>query len=1135
MGSPTADSIDPEKAVAVIGMQLRYPGATTIHEFWENLRNGVESISFYSEDELHAAGIPREIIRSPGFVNANPQIGDVTGFEPAFFGFTPREAEVIDPQVRVLLETSWQALEDAGYDPDRYRGRIGVFAGANLSKYFMHNLLPQQEQLTAGLGSISAISMFNDRDALATIVSYKLNLRGPGVAVQTFCSTSLVAVHLACQSILLGDSEMVLAGGVSLNGDPASGYIYEEGSIVSRDGHCRTFDAQASGTVFGNGCGMVVLKRLDRAIADGDTIHAVIRGSAINNDGAVKAGFLAPSVQGQVESITAALERSGVHPESIGFVEAHGTATLVGDPIEVSALSKAFSLSTEQQQYCALGSVKANFGHLDRAAGVAGLMKTVLAVKEGVIPPTVNYAVPNPKIDFAHSPFFVTTKLTPWRSDGQPRRALVASLGVGGTNAHAVIEQPPAAPASGPSRAAQLVVLSARIPESLDAMTELVVRQLRENTGLNLADAAFTLAVGRKGFAHRRMAVGRDAAEIARILAADKTPTTPAATKRPVVFIFPGQGAQHANMGRGLYETEAVFRDEMDRACEVLRPLLKLDLRHVLYPAKEDETAAHEQLRQTWLAQPAIFAVEHALAQLWLSWGIRPDAMIGHSIGEYVAATLAGVFELEDALALVAARGRLMQSLPAGAMLAVPLAESEIGALLGSKLSLAAVNGPASCVVSGPIPEIAALEQALAARGIGARALQTSHAFHSAMMDPILAEFTALVGRVPRHPPKLPVYFEPHRHLDRRPAGGQSRILGPAPARHGALFGRSRPALGERQPDRPRGGPGPDAELPRLAAAGRGGARFARDLHAASPRGHLRPGRAAGRARPPLDRRCRGRLGGLLRRRAPAPDPDAEVHFHPAALLGEPPGRPGRFRWRRRGPMDAAGGRGRLVLRPALDRDRRWRAAAAAARSAWLLLADPGPARDALAARLRAAGLDPAIAETGAAFEKFGIGQYRLNPGAKDDYAALLDALREEGKFPHRIAHLWAAEPAAGGALAEFDRTQDRSFYSLLFLAQALGRQNLTEALHLGVVTRGLQSVAGEAVAAPERATLIGPCKVIAQEYPEIFSVAIDVGGSPTTRRPPAIVAELSARPKGSRRGVARQGPVRAALRAAPA
>ncbi len=542
MGSPTADLIDPLKAVAVIGMQLRYPGATTIHEFWENLRNGVESISFYGEDELHAAGIPREVIRSPGFVNANPQIGDVTGFEPAFFGFTPREAEVIDPQVRVLLETSWQALEDAGYDPDRYRGRIGVFAGANQTKYFMHNLLPQQEQLTAGLGSISAISMFNDRDALATIVSYKLNLRGPGVTVQTYCSTSLVAVHLACQSILLGDSEMVLAGGVSLNGDPASGYIYEEGSIVSRDGHCRTFDAQASGTVFGNGVGMVVLKRLDRAIAEGDTIHAVIRGSAINNDGAVKAGFLAPSVQGQVESITAALERSGVHPDSIGFVEAHGTATLVGDPIEVSALSKAFSLWTERQQYCALGSVKANFGHLDRAAGVAGLMKTILAVKEGVIPPTVNYAVPNPKIDFAHSPFFVATKLAGWGREGQPRRALVASLGVGGPNAPAVIEQPPAAVPSGPSRAAQLFVLSARTPESLAAAVEKLSRHLQDHPALPFADAAHTLAVGRKGFAHRRAVVGRDAADIIRLLAADKAATVPGRRQAAGGLPLPGPG-----------------------------------------------------------------------------------------------------------------------------------------------------------------------------------------------------------------------------------------------------------------------------------------------------------------------------------------------------------------------------------------------------------------------------------------------------------------------------------------------------------------------------------------------------------------------------------------------------------------
>jgi acyl transferase domain-containing protein/D-arabinose 1-dehydrogenase-like Zn-dependent alcohol dehydrogenase/acyl carrier protein len=930
--------------------------------------------------------------------------------------------------------------------------------------------------------------------------------------VQTYCSTSLVAVHLACQSILLGDSEMVLAGGVSLNGEPASGYMYEEGSIVSRDGHCRTFDAQASGTVFGNGVGMVVLKRLDRAIADGDTIHAVIRGSAINNDGAVKAGFLAPSVQGQVESITAALERSGVHPDSIGFVEAHGTATLVGDPIEVSALSKAFSLWTEQQQYCALGSVKANFGHLDRAAGVAGLMKTVLAVKEGVIPPTVNYSVPNPKIDFAHSPFFVTTKLTEWGRDGQPRRALVASLGVGGTNAHAVIEQPPAAPASGPSRANQLVVLSARTPESLAAAVEKLVQHLRDHPALPLPDAAYTLAVGRKGFAHRRAVVGRDAAEVARLLSAEKSATVPAGAKRPVAFLFPGQGVQYVNMGRGLYETEAVFRDEVDRACEVLRPLLGLDLRHVLYPAKEGETAAHEQLRQTGLAQPAIFIVEYALAQLWLSWGIRPEAMIGHSIGEYVAATLAGVFAPEDALALVAARGRLMQGLPTGAMLAIPLDETATRALLTDELSLAAVNGPAACVVSGPAAAIDALEAALSARGTGARRLQTSHAFHSAMMDPILAEFTALVAQVPRHAPKLPYlsnltgtwidaaratspeYWAQHLRGTVRFSDGAGELL-KAGTRTALEVGpgRTLSSLAWQRPDvAAHGLPITSMRHPREDTS-----------DPAALLGALGRLWLAG-----VEVDWEGYYAGERRRRIPLPKYTftRQRYWIQAAPYDPSAAKPAAGQWSRQ--ADVAD----WFYAP------RWTevpvpAPAAAPTHAWLLLADPGPLRNALEARLRAAGHDPAIAETGAAFEKFGIGQYRLAPGSAEGFSSLLDALRDEGKFPQRIVHLWAADPVGGDALAEFDRTQDRSFYSLLFLAQALGRQNLTEALHLGVVTRGLQSVAGEAVVSPERATLLGPCKVIAQEYPEIFSAAIDVGGS-DDEAAAAVAAELAAAPK---------------------
>jgi acyl transferase domain-containing protein/D-arabinose 1-dehydrogenase-like Zn-dependent alcohol dehydrogenase/acyl carrier protein len=1101
-----------------------------VREFWSNLRHGVESISFFSEAELVAAGFPLESVRSPGFVSANPQIGDVTGFDPSFFGFTQREAEVIDPQVRILLETSWQALEDAGYDPDRYRGRIGVFAGANLSKYFMRNLLPQAAQLTAGLGSISTLDIYNDRDALATIVSYKLNLRGPGVTVQTYCSTSLVAVHLGCQSILTGDSDMVMAGGVSLNGEGASGYQYQEGSILSSDGHCRPFDAAASGTVFGNGVGMVVLKRLDRALADGDCIHSVIRGSAINNDGSVKGGFLAPSVQGQVESITAALERSGVHPDSIGLVEAHGTATLVGDPIEVSALSKAFSLWTDRRQYCAIGSVKANFGHLDRAAGVAGLMKATLAVKEGMFTPTVNYTAPNPKIDFEHSPFHVVQTLTPWERTGGPRRALVASLGVGGTNAHAVIEEAPAQAPSGPSRAVQLFVFSGRTATSLAEATAGFVRHLGEHPALNLADAAFTLAVGRRGFEHRRMAVAGSGAEIAAQLAGDNPGPPPAGgVKRPVAFLFPGQGAQYVNMGRGLYETEAVFRDEVDEACAALQPHLGLDLRTVLYPADPAAVkAAEANLLQTRLAQPALFVVEYALARLWMSWGVRPDAMLGHSIGEYVAATLAGVFERDDALALVAARGRLMQSLPAGAMLAVPLAEAETRALLGGKLSLAAINAPNSCVVSGPAEAVEQLERELGARGVAVRRLQTSHAFHSAMMDPILPEFTALVAQVKLSPPRLPYvsnltggwidaaratnpqYWADHLRGTVRFSEGAGLLL-----QNGGRMalevgpGRTLSALAWQRPDvAAHGAPIISMRHPReesqdlvvlLQALGRvwvRGAEIDWEAYYAAER----------------------------RRRVPLPKYTFDkkrywVDAIPFSLAGGAAQTP----WTRH--ADVADWFYVPEWAPVSVA-----AAPAGAPRVWLLLADPGSARNALEGRLREAGHEVVIAESGAAFENFSIGQYRVNPGSKDDFSALLEALKAEGKFPHRLVHLWADAPAGGAAAAldAYARTQDRCFYSLLFLAQALGRQTLADPVHLGVVTRGLQRVAGEPIVSAERATLLGPCKVIAQEYQEVFSTAIDVAGS-DDEAAAAIIAELSVPPKDP--VTAWRGPVRSVQR----
>jgi len=1119
MSQPSRPSLDPTKHIAIVGMQLRFPGAITRAEFWQNLCNGIESTSFFDEAEMAAAGFPPELIANANFVRANPHVGDTAQFDPAFFGFTPHEAEVMDPQIRLMLECSWQALEDAGYDAERFAGRIGVFMGANLSNYFMANLMPQIDELTAGQGGISALTLFNDRDSLATIVSYKLNLKGPSVTVQTYCSTSLVAVHLGCQSILGGDCEMVLAGGVSLNNEQVSGYTYEEGSIKSRDGHCRTFDAAASGTVFGNGVGVVVLKRLDRAIADGDEIHAVIRGSAINNDGAIKAGYTAPSVQGQIESISAAIARAEVAPETIGFVEAHGTATLIGDPIEVTALTAAFGAAgSKGRQYCALGSAKTNFGHLDRAAGVAGLMKTAMVVREGIIPPSLHYTTPNPKIDFESSPFFVNTALRTWESGDTPRRGLVCSLGVGGTNAHAVVEAPPDREPSGESRAVQLVVLSARSGEALSVATDQLIKYLNQHPDANPADVAYTLQNGRKAFGQRRIAVGRDAAEIVAALEDKKTGQSYAGdsagkTNAPVAFLFPGQGSQYVGMGRELYESEPVYRAEVDRCAVLLEPHLGLDLRTILYPNSGDAEAATEKLKQTALTQPALFVVEYALAKLWQSWGVEPAAMIGHSIGEYVAATLAGVFAMEDALGLVAARGRLMQSLPAGSMLAVPLPESELAPLLGEDLSLAAVNAPGSCVASGSPEAVAKLEATLKTRGVEARRLQTSHAFHSRMMDPILPEFTALVAKVERNAPTLPyvsnltgtwitaeqavdpAYWAQHLRGAVRFTDGVAELLKEGarvglevgPGRTLSSLSRQRPEIG------PLGAPLTSLRHPLektsdtvflLAALGKLWTRgVAIDW--------LEFSGDEKRRRVPLPTYPFDRQSYWVQRKEVSPLVPV------AARVAKPFGKQADLAdwfyapvWRKTAlaPHAAAGG------------------------PEWLVLADASDWRDALVSQVEAAGGRVTLVESGVDFAPADAGRFTINPANPQDFNTLLAALRTDARFPSQIVHGWNLRAAEGDALAAFEDTQTKGFYSLLFLAQALGEENLTAAVRLGVATRQLQSVDGEQIVGPERATLIGPSKVIAQEYPEVASVAIDVAGSPADMAA-AVVAELGVLP----------------------
>ena len=753
------------ETVAIIGMAGRFPGARSVHEFWDNIVNKVESIRHFTNEELECQhAIANSLVDDPTYVKARSVLDDVDKFDASFFGYSPREAELMDPQHRLFLECAWQALEDAGYDSERYEGSIGVYASTSLNTYLLSNLCSTREFIEELVGSyqIGAFSVVlgNDKDFLPTRVSYKLNLRGPSVTVQSACSSSLVAVVQACQSLLSYQCDMVLAGGVSVTFPQARGYLYQDGGMGSPDGHCRPFDARAEGTVFGGGVGVVVLKRLTDALADGDQIHAVIKGSAINNDGSFKVGYTAPSLDRQAEVVAMAQAVAEVDAETIGYVEGHGTGTPLGDPIEVAALTQAFRSSTDAKQFCALGSVKGNVGHLEVASGVTGLIKTVLALKNKLLPPTLHFETPSPGIDLANSPFYVNKDLRTWESGAVPRRAGVSSFGVGGTNAHVVLEEAPVVETFVKSRPYQLLLLSAKTESSLEAMTTNLAGYLEINPAACLPDVAHTLQTGRRAFNHRRFLVLGDADDATRELkkAGSKRLVTALQefSNPPVGFLFPGQGSQRVNMGIGLYRAERVFQHEVDRCAEILKSSLGVDLREVLYPRVEDLEQAEERLSQTMITQPALFVVEYALARLWMEWGIRPQAMFGHSIGEYVAACLAGVLSPEDALQLLAARGRLTQQLPGGAMLAVRLAENEVRSFLGNGLSLAAVNSPQLTVLSGPATAVTNLQAQLSKEGVATRRLETSHAFHSEMLDPIMDRFLAEVERVTLNAPRIP-------------------------------------------------------------------------------------------------------------------------------------------------------------------------------------------------------------------------------------------------------------------------------------------------------------------------------------------------------------------------------------------
>lgn len=754
--------------IAIVGMAGRFPGADNLEQFWRNLCEGKQALRRYTPAETRASieqhdylsiALLQQQVASGNWVTAGYHLADADKFDAGFFGYSPNDAELIDPQQRLFLESSWAALEDAGYVPDQYPATVGVFAGTGLSRYFLNNvfanreiMLASERDLTAGIG--------NEPDYLTNRVAYKLNLTGPSVTVQTACSTSLVAIHVACQALRAGECDLALAGGALAVVPGSIGYQYQEGSMNSADACIRTFDAKASGTVFSEGgVGVVVLKRLEDALGDDDHIYAVVRGSAVTNDGARKAGYTAPGIDGQVDVVRRALVAAGARAEEISYVEAHGTGTALGDPIEITALTHAYRAETDKRGYCAIGSVKTNVGHLAPAAGVASVIKAALAAYHQQLPPSLNYDIPNPRIDFASGPFRVVTELTPWQVDGGPRVAAVSSFGIGGTNAHLVLQEPPAREQTHSGTKLRTFVLSAKTASALGRSAAQLAAHLRAHPELDLDDVAITLQEGRKEFAVRAAVATDTGAELLERLdavAARPPERASLAATRRLAFMFTGQGAQYAGMARDLYAGGEEFRRQLDRCCAAFAPHLDIDLKALLL-AERGDAAKNEALRQTALAQPALFTLEYALACQLIAWDLQPGALIGHSLGEYVAATLAGIFLLDDAIELVALRGRLMQAMEAGGMVSLPLSLQEVGPYLSDEVQLAAVNSPRACVVAGTHAAMQQLAERLEAEGKGFRHLQTSHAFHSSMMRPLAEAFRAAVDKVPRMAPTLPV------------------------------------------------------------------------------------------------------------------------------------------------------------------------------------------------------------------------------------------------------------------------------------------------------------------------------------------------------------------------------------------
>ncbi|MFB8275235.1 SDR family NAD(P)-dependent oxidoreductase [Nocardia colli] len=1018
--------------IAIIGMGGRFPGANSVDEFWQNVRDGVESISFFSPEELIEAGVPAEVVNQPGYVRARPVLDNIEDFDAEFFGFTPFDARLTDPQQRLFLEVVWESLENAGYAPRSIGKPVGVFGGANISTYLLRRI--SQDPDIIDMINDYQLVISNDKDSLTTAASYKLNLRGPAVSVQTFCSTGLVAVHLACRSLIGGECDMAVAGGVSVRVPDKVGHLFQEGGMESPDGHIRTFDAKAKGALFGDGASVLVLKRLSDALADGDSITAVIKGSAINNDGSQKVGFTAPSIKGQAEVVAKALSVAGVDANTVGLIEAHGTATELGDPIEVAALTRAFG-DTERKQYCAIGSVKTNIGHLDRAAGSTGLIKAALAVRDGIIPASLHYESPNPEIDFERSPFYVSTASTPWQPAGLPRRAGVNSLGMGGTNAHVVVEQPPVQQHSIDDGRLNVLVLSARTKLALDAATKNLRAHMNEHPEQSLADVAYTLQVGRERFEHRRAVVVADRLDALDVL--DAAPSDrlvdnrDRSNNRPIGFLFAGVEGIRPDVAADLYADGGVFAKTVDACADLVKPLTGHDIRDVLLDVDRSRTAG--DVSPSALPHVSAFVVEFALAQQLSAWGLRPQVMLGREIGELVAMCLAGMLPLPDALALVIERARLLDAAGAEAALdgvARGLAEWAVRQLNPAEPTVRCVS-----TVTGT--------------GLTARDLIDPEYWAGHVRGPVAV--TAAADEILAEPERVLLEVGPAGSIgaliaERCPAERRRMIVATAPAQADPATGTAR--LAET-----------------LAALWVNGVAIDwQSVHDAPRRRIALPTYAFQRQRYWIEERP----AGAARDNGISADDVARDPARALATLG-------------RRPADE------WFAIPAWHQSAPTTAERARVDGTWLLLTDVSVRAMELAESITAAGGSVVSVTAGVEFARAEDGAFTVEPGSTPDYLALLSELVAEGSVPQRIVHLWSG--TEDGTPADVNS----SFHSLLALAKAVAETGLGD-VGLDIVTTGAFDATDADRVDPYQAMVTGPLKVIPLEYPAVRVRHIDIG-----------------------------------------